>query len=111
MARSSHELLIPDHDFGFDTISDVEEPLDEALLAAGVGEVTGGGIGSGWYRIEMELERPREARRVIRDLAFRLDLPTTTLLRPSGAEQALPVYLPDPDDEAPPQETGGGGPV
>ena len=61
----------------------------------------------------MELERPREARRVIRDLAFRLDLPTTTLLRRAGAEEAVPVYspLPEDDDSAPPQESGGGGPA
>ena len=82
MARSSHELLIPDQDFAFDTISDVEQPLDQELMAAAAGEVTGGGIGSGWYRIEMAIERPAEALAVIQRLAFRLDLPPTTLLRP-----------------------------
>ena len=88
MSRSSHELLIPDHDFGFDTVSDVEVPLDEALMAAGVGEVTGGGIGHGWYRIEMAIERPAEALAVMRRLAFRLDLPATTLVRRVGSSRA-----------------------
>lgn len=95
MPRSSHELLIPDHDFAFDTISDVEQPLDSELLAAGAGEVTGGGIGSGWYRIEMAIARPADALEVIRRLAARLELPASTLLRPIGADRALPLDAPD----------------
>ncbi len=58
----------------------------------------------------MELSRPERAWRVIRELAFRLDLPATTLLRTSGAERAYPIYSPGPglaDDAA--QESGGGG--
>ena len=105
MARSSHELLIPDHDFAFDTVSDVEEPLDQALLEARVGEVTGGGIGSGWYRIEMAIERPAEALEVIRRLAARLGLPASTLLRPIGAAQAQPLDAATAIEE--PQESGG----
>ena len=101
--RSSHELLIPDHDFAFDTISDVEQPLDEALLAAGVGEVTGGGIGSGWYRIVMTIERPAEALAVIRRLARRLRLPPSTLLRKIGETRARPLD----EAAAEAQETGG----
>lgn len=103
MVRSSHELLIPDHDFAFDTISDVEQPLDEALLTAGVGEVTGGGIGAGWYRIEMTIERPAEAFAVIQQLARRLELPPSTLLRRIGEARAQTL------DEAAAgaQETGG----
>lgn len=103
MVRSSHELLIPDHDFAFDTISDVEQPLDEALIAAGVGEVTGGGIGAGWYRIEMAIERAAEASAVIHQLARRLGLPPSTLLRKIGETHAQ--TLDEAAAEA--QETGG----
>ena len=103
MLRSSHELLIPDHDFAFDTISDVEQPLDEEMLAAGVGEVTGGGIGAGWYRIEMAIERPAEAFAVIHQLARRLGLPRSTLLRKIGETRAQPLD----EAAAEAQETGG----
>ena len=91
MGRSSHELLIPDHDFAFATISDVEEPLDRALLEAGVGEVTGGGIGSGWYLLEMELSRPEEALAVVREVAAWLELPATALLREIRSQKTIAV--------------------
>ena len=91
MTRSSHELLIPDQDFGFDTISDVEQPLDQALIEAGVGEVTGGGIGAGWYRIEMDLTQPERAFEVVRRLATWLELPSSTLLRELESQKTLAV--------------------
>ena len=106
MDRSSHELLIPDQDFAFDTISEIELPLDQKLMASGTGEVTGGGIGFGWYRIEMTLTRPTEAFAVIRQLAAALDLPPTTRLRPIGATRAWPLDALVGDGD-PPQESGG----
>lgn len=97
--------MIPDHDFAYDTVSDVEVPIDEALLAAGVGEVTGGGIGSGWYRIEMEILRLEEALGVLRRLATSLDLPSSTLFRAIGDRGAEPLVTATGDVE--PQESGG----
>lgn len=59
-------------------------------MAARVGEVTGGGIGSGWYRIEMDLPQVDLALPVIVLLARRLELPNSTLFRRLGEPNALP---------------------
>ena len=39
---------------GFDARDEMEDPLDEALQSAGIGEVTGGGSGRGRTNIDIE---------------------------------------------------------
>ncbi len=90
---ATHELLIPDHDFDRDSISEVEEPLDAALMSAGVGEVTGGGIGHGWYRLELGLSDATAGTEIARWVAGSLELPLTTLLRRIGDPQGTPLRL------------------
>jgi hypothetical protein len=52
--------------------SDIEDPLEEELVAAGVGEVTGGGGGMGVSHIDVEVTDrdagPAFVRRVLREL-------------------------------------------
>lgn len=90
---ATHELLIPDHDFEHDSISEVEDPLDAALMSSGAGEVTGGGIGHGWYRIELELSDPVSGTEIARRIAESLELPLTTLLRRIGEERGTPLRV------------------
>lgn len=88
------ELLLPDHLCAFEAVSDLEEPLDRRLVAAGEGEVVGGGIGSGWYRFDLEVTDLERVAELLRSWAQDLELPEGTCLRrkPDGA---VIVVVPD----------------
>ena len=88
------ELLLPDHLCTFDKVSDLEEPLDQRLMAAGAGEVTGGGIGSGWYRFDLELADFDRAVELLAEWTEDLNLPEGTCLR-RKADQAVILLVPD----------------
>jgi hypothetical protein len=60
---------------GFEGRDEIEDPLDEALMEAGLGEVTGGGGGERGSNIDIEIEDERNfdqaltlIRQVLRDL-------------------------------------------
>lgn len=78
------ELLLPDDLCSFDTVSELEEPLDRRLIAAGAGEVLGGGIGSGWYRFDLELTDYTAAIKLLSEWALDLGLPEGSCLRRKG---------------------------
>ena len=86
------ELLFLDEDWPFGGLHEVADPLDEALLASGAGEVTGGGIGGGFTRLRLELTDEPAALTVIRELLTRLDAPPSTRIRlPSGVQSLFPA--------------------
>ena len=89
-----YEILIPDGDFALDTISDIEDPLDQALMAAAAGEVTGGGIGHGWYRLELELLDVDTALEISRTVARAVGLPDTTLVREVTTQKTIRLLGP-----------------
>jgi len=86
-----YELLIPNRDFELDSISEVEEPLDQALIDVEAGEITGGAIGQGWYRIDIELGDPERGLEIVRRVAGALNLPLSTLVREVGTERGVLV--------------------
>lgn len=88
------ELLLPDDLCSFETVSELEEPLDEKLIAAGAGEVMGGGIGSGWYRFDLRLTNYDTAVALLLNWAEDLEFPSGTCLRRSG-ESAVVVLVSD----------------
>lgn len=82
---------------GIESRDEIEEPLEEALSAAGVGEVTGGGGGSGVYILDVEIateERFEEALDVIRQALQGVNVPRSTLIKRHEPEELeLPVYV------------------
>lgn len=81
------ELLLPGDLCSFDTVSELEEPLDRRLIAAGVGEVIGGGIGAGWYRFDLALADYDAAAARLIEWAADLGLPEGTCLRRAGDDR------------------------
>ena len=80
------ELLPPDDLCSFETVSELEEPLDRRLIAAGAGEVLGGGIGSGWYRFDLTLVDYDAAVALLTEWAQDLEFPEGTCLRRKGED-------------------------
>lgn len=72
------ELLLPDDLCSFETVSELEEPLDARLIAAKAGEVLGGGIGSGWYRFDLALVDYDAATTLLSEWAADLGFPEGT---------------------------------
>jgi hypothetical protein len=84
-------------DAGIESRDEIEEPLEAALSAAGVGEVTGGGGGSGVYIVDVEIgseEQFDEALALIRGVLQDLKVPPSTLIkRHKPKDLAFPVYV------------------
>jgi hypothetical protein len=82
---------------GIQSRDEIEDPLEEALSAAGVGEVTGGGGGSGIYTVDVEIaneDQLDEALAAIRRVLRSLKVPPSTVIkRHKPKEQAFPVYV------------------
>lgn len=88
------ELLLPDDLCSFETVSELEEPLDARLIASGAGEVLGGGIGAGWYRFDLTLVDYAAAIALLSEWAEGLGFPEGTCLRLKG-ENTVTVLVPD----------------
>ncbi len=89
------ELLLPDDLCSFESVSDLEDPLDRRLVATGAGEILGGGIGSGWYRFDLELADYEQAVELLCSWAADLGLPEGSCLRRKG-ETGVTVLVPQP---------------
>ena len=94
------ELLLPSDLCSFDTVSDLEDPLDRRLMDSGVGEVVGGGIASGWYRFDLELSDYDRALELLAGWAEELGLPEGSGVRRAG-ETAITVVVSEPDGQRP----------
>ena len=81
---------------GIESRDEIEDPLEEALSSTGVGEVTGGGGGSGVYIVDVELESGdqfEEALVVIRRVLQDLKVPPSTRIKRHGPEECeYPAY-------------------
>ena len=75
METVERELFFDDEDYPFRTLDPLVDALDEALETAGVGEVTGGGIGGGYTRVKVRLAPSPEARRVLDRCLEQLGVP------------------------------------
>lgn len=76
---------------GIESRDEIEDPLEEALSASGLGEVTGGGGGMGVYIIDVEVIEKQfdDALRVMRQALQALNVPISTRIKrrkPSSVE-------------------------
>jgi hypothetical protein len=92
------EVVLQAADFTFGGRDEVEDPLDEALQAAGIGEVTGGGTGMGISNIDIEVTDFTAGlgiiRRVLRGLGVAR---STVIVRHTPHEVRYSVF----EDDAP----------
>jgi hypothetical protein len=81
---------------GLESRDEIEEPLKEAVASAGLGEVTGGGGGSGIYIIDVEIateEQVPAALDVIRGVLRELQVPPSTVIkRHQPTDMVFPLY-------------------
>jgi hypothetical protein len=76
---------------GIESRDEIEDPLASALFAAGIGEVTGGGGGSGVYVLDVEIEREDQfdaALTLIRDVLRSVGVPPSTVIKRHKPQKA-----------------------
>ena len=78
------EIILQAADFHFGGRDEIEDPLDEALQNASLGEVTGGGSGSGVSNIDVEVTDADQGLMVIRQVLQSLEVAKSTVIRQSG---------------------------
>jgi hypothetical protein len=74
------EIVMQSADFAFGGRDEIEDPLDAALHAAGLGEVTGGGTGMGVCNIDVEVTDPVRGLALIREQLRTLNVASTTVI-------------------------------
>jgi hypothetical protein len=65
---------------------EIEDPISDELTSAGIGEVTGGGAGSGVVIIDVEIENELhfdEGLQIIRNVLSALKCPRSTIIKRS----------------------------
>lgn len=78
MSTHFFEITLQNDDAAFDSRDEIEDPLDEALLSAGVGEVTGGGSGMGMCNIDVDATDFDGALNIIRQTLRQLQVSSHT---------------------------------
>jgi hypothetical protein len=79
------EIILLSPDFTFGGRDEIEDPLEDALRAAGLGEITGGGTGMGKSNIDIEVTDAERGLVIIRDVLKRLGVAPSTIIRQSGS--------------------------
>jgi hypothetical protein len=79
---------------GIESRDEIEDPLEEALSASGLGEVTGGGGGMGFYVIDVEVAEQQfdDALRVMRQALQTLNVPASTRIKRRKPDSEFLVY-------------------
>ena len=81
---------------GIESRDEIEDPLEEALSASGLGAVTGGGGGMGVYVLDVEIIEQQfdEALSIIRQALQTLKVPASTRIKRSQPEKIeFAVYI------------------
>jgi len=93
------EISFPVHSgaaMGIEGRDEIEDPIDEALREAGIGEVTGGGGGCRGFNIDVEIEDERnlaQALQIIRQVLKDLKAsPEATIIHRDGNNTRYKIY-------------------
>jgi hypothetical protein len=73
-------VLLPNEDTTYFGRDEIEDPLHEALVRAGLGEVTGGGTGADCSMIDVEVSDPVRGLALVREILVRLNVPRDTVI-------------------------------
>jgi hypothetical protein len=74
------EIVLSSDDFTFGGRDEIEDPLNEALQAAALGEVTGGGTGMGRSNIDVEVRDLEAGLALIRSILSHLGVARSTVI-------------------------------
>jgi hypothetical protein len=95
------EIVLQADEFHFSGRDEVDDPLDEALRRAGLGEVTGGGTGMGVCNIDVEVSDLTAGLALIRAVLGNLGVARSTVINQYKPERVRhPAYVTEPSGKA-----------
>jgi len=74
------EIVLQSTDFNLGGRDEIEDPLDDALKAAGLGEVTGGGTGMGISNVDVEVTDAEAGLALVRQVLRALGVAKSTII-------------------------------
>ena len=90
MRLTTIKIVFASEDWRADSSAEIEEPLDQALIAAGVGEIVSGGTGPDGVFFNVEVKDPATGLPVIQQALRDLGVPRST--RIEGPDGRCSVY-------------------
>ena len=90
MSPTTLKILFSSEDWHVESSAEIEEPLDERLIAAGVGEISSGGVGPDGVFFNVEIEEPATGLPVVQQVLRDLQVPRSTVIEGLGG--VCPVY-------------------
>ena len=88
MSTTTVKILFASADWHVETSAEIEEPLDELLIAAGVGEITSGGVGPDGVFVVVDGDLVVASFGFPALMSWRDDAVTTQLLLPAQLDLA-----------------------
>ena len=86
-------VVFASQDWAVDRGSEVEDPLDEALIASGVAEIVSGGVGPSGIYYDVGVHDVNVALPILQTILVEMHVPRSTLIQtPSGS---VPAYPPE----------------
>ena len=89
MSPTTLRILFTSEDWQVDSSADIEEPLDSMLIAAGVGEIVGGGTGPEGVFFNVEVEDPATGLPAVQQALQDLGVPRSTRIDGLGGVCAV----------------------
>ena len=86
MSGATLKIVFRSADWRVSSSAEIEEPLDEMLIAAGVGEIVSGGVGPEGVYFDVEVEDAATALPVVQEALRKLGVPESTRIEGLGWE-------------------------
>ena len=84
MSPTTLKILFSSSDWQVESSAEIEEPLDELLIAAGVGEIVSGGVGPQGVFFNVEVDDPTTGLPVVQQALRDLGVPRSTVIEGLG---------------------------
>ncbi len=84
MSQTTLKIVFSSDEWQVTSSADIEEPLDAALITAGVGEITSGGVGPEGVFFNVEVDDPATALPFLQRELQRLEVPNGTRIEGLG---------------------------
>ena len=90
MSGATLKIVFRSEDWRVGSSQEIEEPLDEMLIAAGIGEIVSGGVGPNGVYFDVEVEDAATGLTRVQEVLRQLGVPESTKIE--GLGETVAVY-------------------